>query len=297
MAADRFLKFPILNRTSQPATRPPNFRTPARACKDPPEYTRREEERGSGRKGVQPAKPASQPTSLPCIGGRAVRPLVYSGRAGVVNHCIAAAAPVGVVAGLRWPLCEGRVPAVSTAVSQRPRLRALSLDLQRSHRCSAHPSLRGGPVHPPAHRRGRRGWWRPQAPLLSRLPVGPPGAPRRRLTLPLPAERRRQQPPWFCTQGGPRVFGIQRGAQAALGGSVGQAARPAPAACVTAPRTAGRPLFFSGRSAVRGQPSTLRGLGGKSGIRARLLDRLTWGSLVTVFLTAHPPPGRPWAPR
>jgi len=148
MAADRFLKFPILNRTSQPATRPPNFRTPARACKDPPEYTRREEERGSGRKGVQPAKPASQPTSLPCIGGRAVRPLVYSGRAGVVNHCIAAAAPVGVVAGLRWPLCEGRVPAVSTAVSQRPRLRALSLDLQRSHRCSAHPSLRGGACSP-----------------------------------------------------------------------------------------------------------------------------------------------------
>jgi len=108
-----------------------------------------------------------------------VRPLIYSGRACVVNHCIAAAALVGVVAGLRWPLCEGRVPAVSTAVLQRPRLWALSLNLQRSHRCSAHPLPPGGPVHLPAHRRGRRGWRRPQAPLLllTRLPVGPPGAP------------------------------------------------------------------------------------------------------------------------
>jgi len=77
-----------------------------------------------------------------------VRPLIHSGRAGVVNHCIAAAALVGVVAGLRWPLCEGRVPAVSTAVLQRPRLWALSLNLQRLTAVVRTLFLRGGPVRP-----------------------------------------------------------------------------------------------------------------------------------------------------
>jgi hypothetical protein len=43
---------------------------------------------------VQPAGPASQPSTLPCKWGRVVRLLVYSGRAGGVNHCIPAAAPV-----------------------------------------------------------------------------------------------------------------------------------------------------------------------------------------------------------
>jgi hypothetical protein len=75
MVEVRFLKFPILNRTSQPADRPPKFRTPARVCKDPLEYTRREKKRGSGGKGVQPAKLASQSTTLPRKWGRAVRPL------------------------------------------------------------------------------------------------------------------------------------------------------------------------------------------------------------------------------
>jgi len=40
---------------------------------------------------VQPAKPASQPSTLPRKWGRAVRPLVYSGRAS------------GTAPGLQWP--------------------------------------------------------------------------------------------------------------------------------------------------------------------------------------------------
>lgn len=110
VAEVRFLKFLILNRTSQPAGRPPNFRTRARVCKDPLEYTRREKERGSRRKGAagragQPAfytalqmgaRSAAAGLQRPC---RRCQPLYSSGRAS------------GAAPGLQWPHRCGARPS------------------------------------------------------------------------------------------------------------------------------------------------------------------------------------------